>query len=712
MSKSLSQLPSVDDTLSQFDQLLATSIGDSERINALGPIFAICQRAAIIFGGNGTPLAGYRMGGSVHDVAASLGLYARDISLTGDWWNYDLGMVLAFDTTDHQPILMQLNRKTRMMEYCYPNKLGRFYPISKEFAHHLDPLAFVLYPNLPNSGLSMELIIKRVLKIYPVEFAAFVFFTLIAAVLGYLSPVATGFVIDYAVPNRDLVLLSIIISVVAGSQLLILLLRYTAEIIAQRVEGGMGFHMQVGTLERLFRLPLSFFSAQSHVALMRRFVGLEIVRRAIVQLFIRSVMDVASIIIGICILTYYFPAGALVVLIFSIISLLFAYWLGHLSFSAYSEGESMSVNVLTVVYEMIANMLSIKVFGANRRIFLRWSNNYIEMRRRIVRSGQYSNIYGAFQQSMNLIALSAIYSLIVYWVSGTDLKSVGFYVAFVSSLTLVTTSIQSVAGTILSSFGIRSQLIRSMSLLTATPELSSGKKRLKVFLGNINLTNLSFRYSINGSYVINDFSLSINQGDYIGILGPSGCGKSTLVKLLLGIHKPTKGSISVDGSPLDELDLVNLRQSISVVMQDYRTFSGSIVENIIAGRFFDEAEVLEILDRVGLGVYIESLPMGIHTHLNEGAVSFSNGQMQLIALARALIGAPKLLILDEATSGLDSLSMQNIRKIVDDLQITRIVFTHRLQTLESCNKIYAIENGQLNFRGNFLDLQHSQNAIH
>jgi ABC-type bacteriocin/lantibiotic exporter with double-glycine peptidase domain len=268
----------------------------------------------MLFGGNGVPIAGYRIGGSVNDVAASLGLYARDVTLTGDWWNYDLGVVLAFNTTDHQPILMQLNRKTNRMEYCNPDKLGRFHPITKEFAHNLDPLAFVLYPTLPHSGLSMGLIIKRVLKIYPFESAAFVFFTFIAAVLGYLSPAATGFVIDYAVPNRDLVLLSIIISVVVGCQFLILLLRYTAEIIAQRLEGGMGFHMQVGTLERLFRLPLSFFSLQSNVALMRRFVGMEMVRRSIVQLLIRSVMDIASIIIGLCILTYYFPAGALVFL--------------------------------------------------------------------------------------------------------------------------------------------------------------------------------------------------------------------------------------------------------------------------------------------------------------------------------------------------------------------------------------------------------------
>ena len=213
----------------------------------------------------------------------------------------------------------------------------------------------------------------------------------------------------------------------------------------------------------------------------------------------------------------------------------------------------------------------------------------------------------------------------------------------------------------------------------------------------------SYNYNKNIP-VLKNINIELNQGCITCLIGSSGCGKSTLVKLLLGIHKPTKGSISVDGSPLDELDLVNLRQSISVVMQDYRTFSGSVVENIIAGRFFDETDVLDILDRVGLGVYISSLPMGMHTHLNEGAVSFSNGQMQLIALARALIGSPRLLILDEATSGLDSLSMQNIRKIVDDLQITRIVFTHRLQTLESCNKIYVMENGQINLRGNFLEL--------
>ena len=116
---------------------------------------------------------------------------------------------------------------------------------------------------------------------------------------------------------------------------------------------------------------------------------------------------------------------------------------------------------------------------------------------------------------------------------------------------------------------------------------------------------------------------------------------------------------------------------------------------------------MSILSKVGMGDYIKSLPMGIHTHISENSSTFSAGQIQLLALARALIGKPRMLFFDEATSALDNLSVQRITHLLDDLKITRVVFTHRINTLRNCNTILVMGRGQIVQQGTFAELENS-----
>ena len=703
-----STLPSIEETLLQFEAILDTDSKAMGRSHPLGETFAVCQMAAVLFGLPDVPRGGgHRMGATVDEVATSFGLVVREVALHGDWWNHDLGVVIGVLTEGNLPILMRSNVRRGAMEFCSPQQKDKFHRVTQEAALTLQPIAYVLYPTLPDTPLALVDIMKGVLKIHPMEVLVFLALTAAIAMLGYSVPVSSGLVVDHAVPHRDMDLLIAIVAVVAGCNLLMLVLRYTAELVAQRLEGSVGVHIQAGALDRLFRLPLNFFADQSSVSLMRRFSGLENARRSLLRMLVSTVLDSVSLLVGLALMLFYFPLGALVVLGTSIVSMGLAYWLGKRSFSAYSEGESMSVNVLTVVHEMISNMLSIRVYAAQRRMFSRWRDSFIEMRRRAVRSNRFTIVFAACQQSINLVSLAIIFAIVTYAATTTTARPIGYYVAFVGSLSLINGSIMSIASSILAVFGIHATIKRAALILASTPEKDHGRMRLGTLRGDLELTHVDYRYSDSSPLVLHDFSLAIAAGSYVGIVGASGCGKSTLVKLMLGLLAPAKGKIFLDGNSLLDFDIDKARQQIGVVMQDYRMVSGSVLENIVADRIFTDDEILSILSKVGMGDYIKSLPMGVHTHISENSTTFSAGQIQLIALARALIGQPRMLIFDEATSALDNLSVQRIGTLLDALKITRIVFTHRINTLRNCDTILVMGKGQMVQQGTFAELENT-----
>lgn len=697
-----STLPSLDETLQQFDQLLETDVRVSTRPHPQGETFAACQAAAKLLGLSGAAVRGSAgPDASLAEVATAMGLVAREIALTGTWWTHDHGVLLAREADSGRPVLLRSARGTSAMAVSGPGPLGRFRPLTREAAERLAPQAVALHPTLPDSPLRFAHLLKEAARLHPFEFLAYVVLTVLIALLTYAVPVASGLVVDHAVPFRSGVLLLSIVAVVVGSNLLMLALRYTCELIAQRLEAGTGVHLQAGTLDRLFRLPLRFFSSYNSADLMRRFTALEGARRTSLRMMVSSAMDISTLVVGLATLTWYFPMGALAVAVMALIALLLAWLLGRRSFAAYAQGEAMTTNVLTVVYEMVANMVPIRLFGAQRRAFLRWRDNFVEMRRRQVHSTSYGDLYAAFQQSASLLTLAVVFTIVAYAVQPNDGASVGHYVAFVGSLSLVTGAVASLANTTLGVFGLIPSVNMGAPLLAAVPEPAGGRKRLAQIQGEVELSGVNFRYADDGPWVFSNLSLRIAAGEYVGVVGPSGCGKSTLVKLMLGLLPPTHGRIAFDQSDLANLDMDRLRQQCGVVLQQCRMFPGSLLENIAAGRDLELDRVLAVLDTLGLGDYVRALPMGVHTVVGESAQAFSGGQVQLISLARALAGEPKVLIFDEPTSALDNASVERVGQAIAALPITRLVFTHRLGTLQACDRIIVLDQGRIVQEGRY-----------
>ena len=230
------------------------------------------------------------------------------------------------------------------------------------------------------------------------------------------------------------------------------------------------------------------------------------------------------------------------------------------------------------------------------------------------------------------------------------------------------------------------------------PVMLKNKTELPPLNGHVELQQVSFQYAQDGPMILDNITATIPKGEIVGVVGSTGSGKTTLAKLLQRLYVPVKGKVLIDGVNLISVDGSWLRKQIGVVAQDFVLFNRTIRENItLSDTHVPDLEVIEVAKLVGAHEMIMQLPDGYDTQLCERGRGLSTGQRQSIALARALVTDPAILILDEATSALDYESEQAFQSRFKDIAAGRTTFViaHRLSTLRYADRILTIENGQL-----------------
>jgi ABC-type multidrug transport system fused ATPase/permease subunit len=230
---------------------------------------------------------------------------------------------------------------------------------------------------------------------------------------------------------------------------------------------------------------------------------------------------------------------------------------------------------------------------------------------------------------------------------------------------------------------------------------------MPVIQGEVRFENVSFHYSDDETLVLKDIQLVVQPGQTVALVGETGAGKSTLVKLLSRFHDPTQGALLIDGIDLRQVSQNSLRSQMGIVLQDPFLFNGTVMDNIRFGRLdASDEEVYEAAKAVGAHEFITKLRLGYDTPVEEGGVMLSVGQRQLISFARALLADPRILILDEATSSVDTQTERLIQQALVRLLKgrTSFVIAHRLSTVVNADHIVVIQDGEIKEQGTHLQL--------
>jgi ATP-binding cassette subfamily B protein len=248
---------------------------------------------------------------------------------------------------------------------------------------------------------------------------------------------------------------------------------------------------------------------------------------------------------------------------------------------------------------------------------------------------------------------------------------------------------------------------RVFNFLDSEEETDDGKKKLpKTIKGDISFEHVKFGYDENKT-IIKDFSIDVKSGQKIAIVGPTGAGKTTIVKLLMRFYEVNSGKITVDGVDIKDLKRSDLRSMFGMVLQDTWLFNGTIKENLKYGNLkATDEEVINAAKEAYVHHFIETQPDGYDMVINEETTNISGGQKQLLTIARAILADPKILILDEATSSVDTRIEILIQKAMDKLMKgrTSFIIAHRLSTIKNADLILVVNNGEVVEQGNHKDL--------
>jgi ABC-type bacteriocin/lantibiotic exporter with double-glycine peptidase domain len=351
-------------------------------------------------------------------------------------------------------------------------------------------------------------------------------------------------------------------------------------------------------------------------------------------------------------------------------------------------------------YSLITGVQKIKLAGAEKRVFAKWLDLYAEGAELTYNPPAFLKLNPVFSTALS--AASNIVMVLLAVKSGIGQSS---YFAFTAAYGMLMGAFMSVSGTALSAAQIRPILEMAEPFLKTEPETAEDKEIVTGLSGSVEIDHVSFRYSADGPYILNDLSLKIRSGEYVAVVGKTGCGKSTLVRLLLGFEKPETGAVFYDGKNIETLDLPSLRRKIGTVMQDAGLFQGDIYSNIvITAPELTLDEAWEAAEKAGIADDIRAMPMGMSTFVSEGQGGISGGQRQRLMIARAIAPKPKFLIFDEATSALDNRTQKQVSEALDKMGCTRLVIAHRLSTIRHCDRILVLDGGRIIEDGTYDEL--------
>lgn len=370
--------------------------------------------------------------------------------------------------------------------------------------------------------------------------------------------------------------------------------------------------------------------------------------------------------------------------------------------SAFNEARIAVANLNAFVQEHVTGMNIVQIFGAEEREYRKFETINEAHRKANIKSVLYYSVYFPVAE---VIGAAGTGLLVWYGARGVLAEEVtlGTLIAFIMYIAMFFRPIRAIAdrfNTLQMGIVSTDRIIKLLDTNEVIPD--NGQHSPSIIRGNIEFKNVWFAYN-QEEWVLKNVSFAIKEGQTVAFVGATGAGKSSIINLLTRFYDINKGEILIDGLPIDDYKIEALKRCIGVVLQDVFLFSGSILENITLGNSnISVDEVKHATELVGANKFIDNLPGGYDYPVMERGATLSVGQRQLISFVRAMVYNPNVIVLDEATSSVDSETEELIQSAIEKLMTgrTAVIVAHRLSTIQKANLIVVLDKGEIVEMGN------------
>ena len=525
------------------------------------------------------------------------------------------------------------------------------------------------------------------------------FGSLIYTILGIMGAFYFKFLLDDIIPyslERTLVVVSIGIVLLTLFKILINAYRTHLLIyLSQKID----IPLILGYYNHVLDLPLNFFGTRKVGEIISRFMDASKIRDAISGATLTIMIDTLMAIGGGIILYMYnatlFGIAVIMLILYGVLVFVFNKPIRDINRKQMEDNSQLT----SFLVESLNGIETIKAFNAEREAKLKTESEFIKLLKTTFKMGMMDNL-----RSSLTVFIGTVGGNVILWVGAYNIingdMTVGQLLVFNSLLVYFVDPVKNLINLqpmLQTAIVASDRLGEILDLEIEKSEMEYKKIATTSLKGDIKLQNIDFRYGTR-KMVLKNINMTIKQGEKVAFIGESGSGKTTLVKLLMNFYSPEKGEILIDDKNIKDIQLDALRSRIAYVPQETFLFSGSILENLELGTDGSGLEdIIEASKMAKAHDFINELPLRYNTRLEENGSNLSGGQRQRLSITRAILKKPDILILDEATSSLDSITEKAIERTINDLSdgITSIIIAHRLSTIMRCDRIYVLEKGEI-----------------
>ena len=540
----------------------------------------------------------------------------------------------------------------------------------------------------------------RLLNKYPRMLMLAGLLVVVIAVIGQVGPVLTGIAIDQGIEHKDFA----VVAVMAGLYLISIVVTAGAQSAQVQVTGRIAAwvmnDLRVKVFAHLQRLSLGFFTEEKAGVVMSRMTSdienlQQLLQDGLSQLAIQGLtMVVITVTLFVLNATLAFIMVVLIIPALVLASL----WFKRASERGYDKVRDGIANVLADLSESLHGVRIVTAHNRQRHNVVHHRNVVGDYRDANNYTAHVNALYGPGTQLLGVLGQAALLGIGGTMVAHHTLQ-IGTLVTFFLFLNRFFQPIQLLVQQYNTYQQGQASVFKLRDLVDTEPEVAEAADAINLppIDGEIAFDHVTFGYD-PAIPVIQDVDLTIQAGETVAFVGPTGAGKSTLAKLVTRFYDPTAGRVLIDGHDLRDVTMRSLRRQLGVVPQEPFLFAGTIGDNIAFARpDATEAEILEAVDKVGLTDVVARVPQGLDTVVHERGQTLSSGERQLIALARAFLAHPRVLVLDEATSNLDLQSETKIESARDVLleDRTAILIAHRLSTAMRADRIAVVDEGRI-----------------